>query len=530
MKKTLLGIITVVIILFCLLTVTTAQNIPQISTTVSDSMVILDLKNAEGRQLRASSGFFITRDYVVTNIHVVENAVSGYVQLANKRGKFKIESIIPDDAHGLALLKVNASGIPPLALGNSDAVQYGNTVYVVADLLESEIRFLKGTVMGRDVDNISATGRGSTIIVGDRVIIGSYTGNAEWLRITARISRGISGSPVLNSKGEIIGVATHRGGIGWQTGNFAVSSKTVTALLEKLNVKTTGPSPAVTVRPLNSSNRIKKTDDVNSSNRIEKTYNVNPGGRLTVNSDIGTVDVQTTTQNKVEVVVTKKAKRQLDSLVQEALADFQVTFNPTRSGVSISGVFQRGRNYWRRQLNQLDIRFLVTVPRRYNVDLTTKSGNISTDGLTGEVQAQTSAGNIYTDNVIGTVQTQTSAGNLRFNSIKGPILGRSSAGNITLANCQGTVDAKTSAGNIRAAVTTQPRHQWILQTSAGNITGTLNSNIGVEIDARTSVGNLSTDFMVRGNVTRSRLRGTINGGGPLLKLRTSAGNIRLLRN
>ena len=259
------------------------------------------------------------------------------------------------------------------------------------------------------------------------------------------------------------------------------------------------------------------TADVNtnkSANRIEKTYNVNPGGRLTVTLDIGTVDVQTAAQDRVTVIVTKKAKRQLDRQVQEALADFKVTFDSSHSSVSIRGKFQRGRNYWRywkRQLNQLDIRFLVTVPRRYNVDLNTH-------------------GNIYIDDVIGTVQTQISGGTLRFNGVKGPISGRSTAGEITLANCQGMVDIKTSVGNIRADLTTQPQHQWTLQTSVGDITGTLNSNIAVEIDARTSIGSLSTDFAVQGNVTSSKLRGTINEDGPLLKMRTSIGDIRLLRN
>lgn len=290
-----------------------------------------------------------------------------------------------------------------------------------------------------------------------------------------------------------------------------------------LAVKPARSAPQVNLRP------------GTSSDRIEKTYDVNPNGRLTVTSDIGTVDVQTAARDRVTVIVTKKAKRQLNRQVQEALADFKVTFDSSHSGVSIRGEFQRGRNYWRywkRQLNQLDIRFLVTVPRRYNVDLNTHLGNISTDDLIGEVQAQTSAGNIYIDDVIGPVQTQTSGGTLRFNGVKGPISGRSTAGEITLANCQGMVDIKTSVGNIEAELTTQPQHQWTLQNSVGDITVTLNSNIAVEIDARTAryVGILSTDLIVRGNKTSSRLRGTINGGGPLLKFRTSIGEIRLLRN
>ena len=252
------------------------------------------------------------------------------------------------------------------------------------------------------------------------------------------------------------------------------------------------------------------------NNVIEKTYNVNPGGRLTVNADIGSIDIQTHTQDSVEIVITKKSKKPSNKRLQKPLADFKVTFDVTRSDVSITGAFQRGKTYWRWHplfnLRHLDIHFLVTVPQRYNVDLNTQSGTISTDGLTGAVQAQTGEGI------------------MRFNGIKGPVSGKTGAGNITLANCQGTVDVKTSVGKIHAEVSTQPQHPWTLRTSTGSITGTLNSNIAVEIDAYTDTGNLSTDFRVKGNVTRSRVLGTINGGGPLLKFRTSVGNIRLLKN
>ena len=256
-------------------------------------------------------------------------------------------------------------------------------------------------------------------------------------------------------------------------------------------------------------------------------FNVNPDGRLNVDLDIGAIDVQAAEQNRVEIVVTKEAERHLDRLIQEALADFKVTSNQTGSDVFIEGKFQRGRNYWLRQLNQLKIGLQITVPHQYNVDLNTLKDDISVDGLIGEVQARTSAGDIHVNNVVGSVETHTSAGDLRFSSIRGPILGKSSAGDITLGNCQGAVDVKTSAGDIRANVTTQPRHGWSLRTSAGDIVSTFISNIALEIDAQTSVGDISTDFRVQGTVTRKRLRGTINGGGPLLKLRTSAGDIRL---
>jgi len=515
--KTLLSIATLVLISFYPLTVATAQNISKTVEKVLDSTVTLDLKNAEGKRLKDSIGFFLTRDLVVTNIHVVENAVSGYVQLVKKRRKFKIEGITRNDEYSLALLKVRASGVQPLVLGDSDVVQYGDTIYTVGNPLESEVRFSRGMMRGRDVESISVIGKDNIIIVGDRVITGSYSGNAEWLRISLPISREISGGPVLNGAGGIIGVATHRGRSGWQPGNFAVSSKTVKSLLDKVVVEPIQLQPSS--RATSSRNKFLSP--------FEKVYRVNPDGCLTVDLDIGRIDIRTAEGNRIEIVVTKEAKIRSDQLVQEALADFKVTSDQTGSDVAIEGKFQRGRNYWQKRLNQLRIRFQVTVPRQYNVDLNTLRNDIFVDGLAGKVQAQTSAGDVRINNIVGAVETHTSAGNLRFGSIMGPILGRSSAGDITLSNCQDAVDTKTSAGDIQADITTQLQHEWSLRTSAGDIIGMFVSNIAVEIDAQTSVGDLSTDFRVQGTVTRSRLRGTINGGGPLLKLRTSAGDIRL---
>ena len=88
---------------------------------------------------------------------------------------------------------------------------------------------------------------------------------------------------------------------------------------------------------------------------------------------------------------------------------------------------------------------------------------------------------------------------------------------------------KTSAGNIRAEITSQPQHPWILNTSSAGIVVTLIPHAAVDVDVQTSGGRISTDFRVQGHIAKDkdRVQGTINGGGSLLKLRASAGDIRL---
>ena len=82
-----------------------------------------------------------------------------------------------------------------------------------------------------------------------------------------------------------------------------------------------------------------------------------------------------------------------------------------------------------------------------------------------------------------------------------------------------------------AFLTNQPQNECNLRTSAGGVTVTLMPDIAVDVDAETTAGSVSTDFavasVIQGKIPRNRLKGAINGGGPLLKLRSSAGSIRL---
>lgn len=264
-----------------------------------------------------------------------------------------------------------------------------------------------------------------------------------------------------------------------------------------------------------------------TSNRIEKAFDVNSGGTLTIDTVFGNIDVQTAAFDIAKVVVTKESKNGL-GVLQGVLEDFEVTFNKKGSDLTIKGEFGRGRNYWLRELNTVKIHFQVTVPRQYHTDLNTPSGDISVDGINGKLQARTSAGDVSVKNATGTINVQTSAGDIKLSTVKGPIISKSSAGDIRLTNCQGRVDVQTSAGDIRADMPTQLLHEWSLQTSAGDIVFTLPQNLAAVVDAQTSAGDISIDYQVRGSLNkRKRVRGNINGGGKLLKLKTTAGDIRL---
>lgn len=301
--------------------------------------------------------------------------------------------------------------------------------------------------------------------------------------------------------------------------------------------------------------------------KIEKNYDVKSGGSLSVLSEFGAIEIQTAEQEKVEIVITKESKSESVEAVEKMLADFELAFEQEGSDVHIRGAFKHDQEHWRKQFNLAKIHFLITVPQQYNIDLNTTRSDISvadltgdvnvrtTDGslcvrsVTGAVSGHTSGGSVEAVDVAGDVQVRTSGGALRFGAIRGFISGRTSGGSIKAVDCSGGADvrtsgggiwlggisknvtARTSGGSIQATMKTQPQSACSLRTSGGQITFTLIPDITVDVEAKTSGGRISTDFAVestiQGKVPQNRLEGSINGGGPLLKLRTSGGSIHL---
>ena len=170
----------------------------------------------------------------------------------------------------------------------------------------------------------------------------------------------------------------------------------------------------------------------NTPQDIKRNFHVKPGGKLTIDSEIGTINVQTADKNKVDVVVTTEVEGKLDSVAQKALTDFEVTFEQNNSDIHIEGKFKRDRQYWMKNGHPLRLHFQVTVPYQSNVDLKTAS-----------------AGAIHVDNLDGTVRAETSIGNLRLGEIQSAVWGKTGGpGSITLKGCQSDVDVESGIGNI----------------------------------------------------------------------------------
>lgn len=141
------------------------------------------------------SGFIISEDgYIITNNHVVENATRLTVRLLDRRS-FEAEIIGRDPNTDVAIIKIDADGLPAVSLGNSDDVRIGEWVLAIGNPLGEAFSF---TVTAGIV---SATGRGLQGLQQEQL----YR-IQDFIQTDAVINPGNSGGPLVNIQGQVIGV------------------------------------------------------------------------------------------------------------------------------------------------------------------------------------------------------------------------------------------------------------------------------------------------------------------------------------
>ncbi len=163
------------------------------------------------------SGVIVTKEgHIITNNHVVDQVDEIEVQLSDGRTR-KARLIGADAKLDLAVLKMDEPGAKPLKLGDSDAVQAGDFVLAVGNPFGFEETVTDGI--------ISSKGRPNRV-----------DGFGDFLQTNAAINPGNSGGPLINLRGEVIGINTaiiSRSG-GSQGIGFAIPSNTVRMALESL--------------------------------------------------------------------------------------------------------------------------------------------------------------------------------------------------------------------------------------------------------------------------------------------------------
>ncbi len=279
---------------------------------------------------------------------------------------------------------------------------------------------------------------------------------------------------------------------------------------------------------------------------VEKSFQVAPGALVSVSTDGGDIRVVSSPENVVRVIAKEHIRARSQAEADEVLAKLDLTMEQHGNEVVASASYNYG-SIFRFGSTPVEVEFLVTVPASSSVRLKTSGGGILVGDLDGRVDAHTSGGDLEIGRVGGDVNASTSGGGIAIEEgrgrtklstsggdikaglLAGDAMLDTSGGGIRVETERGSLSAHTSGGDVNVRFEGAVRSPCTLSTSGGEVTATFDRSAAFHLDAETSGGDVKADGVTitieHGKLGSGALAGSVNGGGPDVKLRSSGGDV-----
>jgi serine protease Do len=189
------------------------------------------------QQSGAGTGFIVTNDgYLVTNKHVASDLNASYKVILNDGRNFDAKIIAQDPANDVAVMKIEATGLPIVALGDSDQLKVGQSVVAIGNALgQFQNTVTLGVLSAKERQIDAAAGNGSSESL------------ENLLQTDAAINPGNSGGPLVNLDGQVVGINTAIAG-GAQGIGFAIPINGIKSAIDSAEKTGTIKRPALGVR------------------------------------------------------------------------------------------------------------------------------------------------------------------------------------------------------------------------------------------------------------------------------------------
>lgn len=292
---------------------------------------------------------------------------------------------------------------------------------------------------------------------------------------------------------------------------------------------------------------------------LERTFDVRAGGTLVIDVQDADVDVTTSAGGQSSVTVLAGARDQ-DWARQ--------VFERMRFEVDLSGTTLTVRSHdpeirseeWREHRG-VSFTVRVAIPSRFDVRIATADGDVAVGDVEGAVQIRTSDGDVQLGDVTGSARVATSDGDVHAGDVTGGVEFRTSDGDVHVGAVGGpAIVLQTSDGDIDAGaltaetITVRTQDGDIALTSVagelnaavgdgdvtvhfakaapasitagdGDITISADGAFGYELDLSGGEVSVPRGMVVQGAINSRTARGTVNGGGPLVRVRSGDGSI-----
>jgi hypothetical protein len=304
-------------------------------------------------------------------------------------------------------------------------------------------------------------------------------------------------------------------------------------------------------------------NNVKYEEKFEKTESIAKDGKVEVRNVSGDIEVKTWDRNEVKIDALKVARA---SNMEKAEANAQkVKIEVTRE----NGILKIESVYPKPSVKGLNVSidYFVTIPSAASIEARSVSGSVTLEKIGGKAAAKTTSGDVRIAGARSGAKGETTSGDVMVADIENGVYCRTASGeveaknvsgnaelncvsgNVTAENIKGDVEAETVSGSVRmmgisganvikgktmsgsvvyeGEISSSGRYS--LQAHSGKVEMAIPSGSAFDFEASVFSGRINTEFDVvtSGKLDKKSIRGSVNGGGADVMLKTFSGNIYL---
>jgi|SRR5579864_4071428 len=246
------------------------------------------------------------------------------------------------------------------------------------------------------------------------------------------------------------------------------------------------------------------------SSEWSKTFTISGNPELRVDTNDASVLVESWDRNSIEAHVTSRGYR---LAIQSSEGEGGVRVEEHQTGDRVELNVHVPTVHWSIGINYRSVRVELKVPRRGNYEIRTRDGNIEAHDVRGDLRFTSGDGHIEAEGLDGVLHARSGDGHMRI---------RGRFDELSLETGDGSIEARCDSGSKISGL-------WSLHTGDGHVNLGLPADFAANLDAHTGDGHVTVDFPVTisGSVSRSEVRGKMNGGGQELRIRTGDGSIHI---
>ena len=270
----------------------------------------------------------------------------------------------------------------------------------------------------------------------------------------------------------------------------------------------------------------------------EKKFVVKPDGLLSFDADLAHGQVETGDFESVRVQFMSYFKvataEEVEDLQNKLSIEMSQTGNTVKVTVKFADQNQANRD-------KIRLNFKVAIPRKFNLEMRTGGGArvddidgtakvsalggaLTMGNVSGSLTAASKGGSLTIGNVGADLEARCEGGMTKIGQVNGRVLLTAEGGSVWIKEAAIAIDATVNGGSVTTYLPKSPGSDCKITANGGGIDLRLGESIAVTIDAACTAGSIMSDFKIaakKGGTNSNQLKGDMNGGGPVLILRTT---------